>query len=120
MKNHWQKILFLPACIACAAFSYEESTVIPVRQERDECVELKAGASLVFSFTSSISARFDIHRHIGDDVVVLDKVIGSMKRGPKTITIPETGLYCLNWKNRYREDMDLNFSIEIQSPPSGQ
>lgn len=117
MHNNWIKLLTLPLCIACTGFAYEEDTTIPAHQEKDECVELNKGATLTYQFRSSISAKFDIHRHVTEtETIVLDKANGTTKRGPRTVTIDEDGVYCLNWKNRYREDMQLNFKIEFENP----
>lgn len=118
MQNHWIKLLaLLTLYISCTGFSYEEETTIPARQEKDECVELKSGATLSYQFTSTISVKFDIHRHVTEDkTIVLDKAAGTKKRGPKTVKIKEDGIYCLNWKNRYREDLKLNYQIQFKNP----
>lgn len=117
MRHSWKILIILPLYITCTGFSYEEKTRIPPHQEKDECIELRSGATLTYQFKTSLSAKFDIHRHVNEsEVIVLDKSIGTTNRGPKTVKIDKGGIYCLNWKNRYRDDLILNYRIQFENP----
>lgn len=117
MNNRVYKLSLILLTFTLFGFSYNESTILVAKSEKDECVELEKGASLTYQFDTSLSVKFDLHSHISDDEVLsLDSSYGTTGRGPKTVTINRTGVYCLNWKNRYKSDINLNYKIQFQEP----
>lgn len=100
-----------------AGFSFDGKIVLPAKTEMDECLELVEGTELVYEFKASLSVRFDLHTHVSDtDVLSLDSSYGTKKRGPTAVNIPRTGVYCFNWNNRYRDDVDLAYRFQIKEP----
>ena len=113
-QRYYKTLLILLSLLLCG-FSYEESTKLPAMSEKDECVELEQGTVLTYHFKTSLSVKFDLHSHISEsESLSLDSSYGTTGRGPKKVVIKRAGVYCLNWKNRYKRDIKLDYKIQFK------
>lgn len=111
------RLIIIFAAAMLYAFSYEEKTTLAAKTEKDECIELTEGTLLRYHFNTSLSVKFDLHSHVSEtETLSLDNSYGTTQRGPKSVTIPRTGVYCFNWRNPYREDIALSYRIEFEEP----
>lgn len=115
--QRYLQTLLLPSLLLLYGFSFQESTTLAAISEKDECIELEADTILTYQFKTSLSVKFDLHSHISDtEILSLDSSYGTTGRGPKTILIKRPGVYCLNWKNRYKKDITLDYQIQFEDP----
>ena len=76
----------------------------------EECLELRAGQELKYSFTSNAPLDFNIHYHAGEEVFYPVKRDGSKKEGGTFK--PETKQeYCLMWTNAAKKAAKLKYSF---------
>ena len=75
------------------------SHAIKPGQSAEECVKLTVGGTVGYEFESSERVDFNIHYHVGNDVVYPVKG-DQVRRVADRFSAPSAEEYCLMWTNR--------------------
>lgn len=102
--------VFVCLCLPAPAGAESREQVVAARSVHEECLDLEKGQALSYGFSSSIAVRFNVHYHEGDEVLYLDQQRGvSSFQG--SVSVPQTGEFCMMWENRNYEDITLSYEF---------
>lgn len=78
----------------------------------EECMMLKPGQKLEYSFAASAELNFNIHYHKGEDVAYPVRKKSASENATFAATREED--YCLMWTNESKSPVNLEYSVQIQ------
>jgi hypothetical protein len=79
----------------------------------EECLPMKAGQRLSYSFESDTNLDFNVHYHVGEDVTYPVEKDGTRReRGELQVTVPQD--YCLMWVSSGQSPSLLIYSFEVR------
>lgn len=102
--------LFLALFFPVISIAAEKGRDLKPGGGHEECLELRAGQELKYSFTSNAPLDFNVHYHVGEEVFYPVKKDDS-KKEDGTFK-PETKQeYCLMWTNAAKKAAKLKYSF---------
>lgn len=90
-----------------------EQTEIAPSKAYEDCLEMKLGDSLVYSFEASKPLDFNLHCHEGSEVVCPVEKAGITSLS-STFIADRDQYFCLMWTNPNKEAVRLNYSYSLQ------
>ncbi len=92
--------------------SFEKQFAIPPGKFAEACVDLKLNDSVHWSFEVQAPVKFNVHYHVGKDVIYLEKR-KSVLAAQATLLAPIAQTYCWMWSNPSTTDaVKLTFSVK--------
>lgn len=86
--------------------SHPAPIVLPPGHVHEVCKALKAGEQWPYRFTSEPSLEFNVHYHVGDEVIYpVGPLQADNKAGAVIAELDQT--YCLMWRNNWPQAATL-------------
>jgi hypothetical protein len=99
----------------CSSIPWNSETAVLINPSKfhEDCIQLKPGDSLIYSFRTSDPVDFNIHYHENGKIYypVSRKKIADEKG---KYTSGKKQFYCLMWTNRQKEPVSLTYSYDVR------
>jgi len=117
MKHVLVAALLLPASMAVLAQGKPIELTIAAGQSDEVCMPLQAGDTLSWRFLASAAAEFNLHHHVGQQVLtpVLRKAV---KQGRGRHTAERSNDWCLMWTAPARQDITVSGAWRVRKAGS--
>ena len=117
MKNTFAALLLVTSSVAAIAQGKPIKLAIAAGQVGEICMPLQAGETLSWRFLASATADFNLHHHVGQQVLtpVLRKAV---KQGRGRHTAERSNDWCLMWTAPARQDITVNGAWRVRKPGS--
>ena len=90
---------------------FERTLVVATGKFVEICGPLERGRAVRWSFTTDRRLHFNIHYHVGKDVVYPARWDdASMASGTLEVSVPQT--YCWMWSSKQKESADLRVTLK--------
>lgn len=108
----WVSVFAVVVATATAADKPPKNASVAAGKIFEDCLALTAGQILRYRFETTQPLAFNVHYHVGDNVVYPVRQAAAAE-GSGTVKAHRNDVYCLMWTNRASQTAQLGYTYAI-------